>query len=326
MKRRELGQDLSVSALALGCMTMDGGNIAYGIAREEESIATIQAAIDGGITLLDTAEVYGPYLNEELVGRAIRGRRDEVLIASKFGFRIEQGRSAGVDGSPANVRLACEGSLKRLGVERIDLFYQHRVDPSVPIEETVGAMSDLVSEGKVARLGLSEAGPATLRRAQAVHPITALQSEYSLWERGVESEILPACRELGIGFVAYSPLGRGFLGGRIRSPTDLAENDWRHNDPRFSQENLPGNLQRVETVNRVAHRHGASPAQVALAWLLSRGPDVVPVFGSKRRATLQDSLRSVDLVLEPQDLETLDALGPASGARYSERAMKTVGL
>jgi aryl-alcohol dehydrogenase-like predicted oxidoreductase len=328
MKKRKLGQDLSVSALGLGCMTMaSGSNIVYGTVNEEESIATIHRALDLGLDFLDTAEVYGPYHNEELVGRAIRGRRDEVVLATKFGFRIENGNTTGgVDGTPENVRRVCEASLKRLGVDTIDLFYQHRVDPSVPIEETVGTMAELVREGKVRHLGLSEAGAETIRRAHSVHPITALQSEFSLWERNVEREILLTCRELGIGFVAYSPLGRGFLGGRIRSLADLPENDWRRNDPRFSSENFEVNLGIVEQVEAVAARHGASPAQVALAWLLAKGDDVVPLFGSKRRETLEDSARAVDVALNEQDLQQLESARDVAGARYSERGMRMVGI
>jgi aryl-alcohol dehydrogenase-like predicted oxidoreductase len=328
MKKRRLGNDLSVSALGLGCMTMaSGSNIVYGTVSEEESVATIHRALELGLDFLDTAEVYGPYHNEELVGRAIRGRRDEVVLATKFGFRIENGKATGgVDGTPENVRHVCEASLKRLGVEAIDLFYQHRVDPSVPIEETVGAMAELVRQGKVRHLGLSEAGAETIRRAHTVHPITALQSEYSLWERGVELEILPTCRELGIGFVAYSPLGRGFLGGQIRSLADLPENDWRRNDPRFAPENFEANLGIVERVQSVAARHGASSAQIALAWLLAKGDDVVPLFGSKRRETLEDSAGAVDVALNERDLQELESARHVAGARYAERGMRMVGL
>lgn len=329
MRYRKLGK-LEVSALGLGCMPMAGvGANMYGTATEAESIATIHRAIDLGVTLFDTAEIYGPYLNEELVGRAINGRRDGLVIATKFGFRIGERGMEGVDSSPANVRRACEGSLKRLGIDVIDLYYQHRVDPDVPIEETVGAMAELVREGKVRHLGLSEAAAATIRRAAAVHPIAALQSEYSLWERDVEEEILPVCRELGIGFVPYSPLGRGFLTGQIRARSDLPEGDYRLNDPRYSDENFDRNLTMVDVVKAVAGRHGVSPAQVALAWLLAQGDDVVPIPGSKRRATLEDSMAAVDVALDEQDLAELDAAAPrggTSGPRYAERAMAMVRL
>ncbi|WP_375393711.1 aldo/keto reductase, partial [uncultured Sphingomonas sp.] len=257
MKYRTLGPDFGVSALGLGCMPMAGiGKGMYGTATEDESIATIHRAIELGVTFFDTAEIYGPLKNEELLGRAIRGRRDGVVIATKFGFRYDEKGMSGVDSSPANVRCACEGSLRRLGVETIDLLYQHRVDPNVPIEDTVGAMGELVAEGKVRHLGLSEASAATLRKAAATHPIAALQSEYSLWERGVEDEILPACRELGIGFVPYSPLGRGFLTGQIKSRDDLPEGDYRRNDPRYSDENFATNMEMVAVVKTIADAHG----------------------------------------------------------------------
>jgi aryl-alcohol dehydrogenase-like predicted oxidoreductase len=327
MKYRTLGPDLKVSALGLGCMPMAGvGNSMYGEASDEESLATIHRAIDLGVTFFDTAEVYGPYRNEEMLGQAIRGRRDGLVVATKFGFRIENGAMAGVDSSPANVRRACEASLKRLGVDVIDLYYQHRVDPNVPIEETVGAMAELVREGKVRHLGLSEAGEATIRRAHAVHPITALQSEYSLWERDVEQGILPLCRELGIGFVPYSPLGRGFLTGQIKSRADLPEGDYRLRDPRYHEGNFEKNLEIVGTVTHIAERHAASGAQVALAWLLARGEDVVPIPGSKRRATLEDSMKAAELELSAEDLEALDQAAPVSGPRYSEAAMRMVRL
>jgi aryl-alcohol dehydrogenase-like predicted oxidoreductase len=327
MKYRTLGQGLSVSAIGVGCMPMvRGGNITYGAASDDESIATIHRAIDLGITFFDTAEMYGPFANEELVGEAIRGRREGLVIATKFAMRWDGNRPVGLDGSPANARRACEGSLKRLGIDSIDLFYQHRVDPNVPIEETVGGMAELVKEGKVRHLGLSEAAPETLRRAAAVHPIAALQSEYSLWERDVEDDILPACRELGIGFVPYSPLGRGFLTGQFRSRADLPEGDWRHNDPRYSEENFPRNLKIVDAIQAVADRHRVSLAQVALAWLLAQSDDLVPIPGFKRRATLEDSAAAVDLHLSADDLEALEAARAVAGARYNEAGMARVKI
>jgi aryl-alcohol dehydrogenase-like predicted oxidoreductase len=322
-----LGDGLEVSTLGIGCMPMvSGGNIVYGDADDAESIATIHRAIELGITFFDTAQIYGPFQNEELLGRAIRGRRDGLIVATKFGFRFDGKSIVGVDGSPENARRSCEGSLQRLGIDTIDLFYQHRVDPNVPIEETVGGMAELVREGKVRHIGLSEAGPETLRRAAAVHPIAALQSEYSLWERDVENDILPLCRQLGIGFVPYSPLGRGFLTGQIRSRSDLADNDWRRNDPRYSDENFDKNLQIVEVVKRVAEGRRVSPAQVALAWLLAQGEDVVPIPGTKRRATLEDSAAAADLVLDSSDLAELDAARAVAGPRYGEMGMRMVRL
>lgn len=330
MKYRTLGRfngGLEVSALGVGCMPMAGvGPAMYGVATEAESIATIQRAIDLGVTFFDTAEVYGPYINEELVGRAIRGRRDQVVIATKGGFSFENGQRTGVDGSAANMKRACEGSLKRLGIEVIDLYYQHRVDPKVPIEETVGAMAELVQEGKVRHIGLSEAAAATVRRAAAVHPITALQSEYSLWERDIEEDILPTCRELGVGFVPYSPLGRGFLTGQIKSRADLPEGDFRLGDPRYAEGNFEKNMEIVDVVLGVAARHNASGAQVALAWLLAQGPDIVPIPGSKRRATLEDSMAAADLELTADDLAALDAARAVAGPRYGEAGMKAVRL
>jgi aryl-alcohol dehydrogenase-like predicted oxidoreductase len=326
MKTRMLGA-LEVSAIGVGCMPMvAGGNITYGAASDDESIATIHRAIDLGITFFDTAQIYGPFQNEELVGRAIKGRRDGLVIATKFGFRFEDSRITGIDGTPENARRSCEGSLQRLGIDTIDLFYQHRVDPNVPIEETVGGMAELVREGKVRHIGLSEAGPETLRRAAAVHPIAALQSEYSLWERGVEEDILSICREHDIGFVPYSPLGRGFLTGQIRSRDDLPADDWRRNDPRWSEENFAANLKLVEIVERVAARHDASAAQIALAWLLAQGEDVVPIPGFKRRATLEDSAKAVDIALTAADLAELDGTRDVAGPRYGEMGMRMVRL
>ena len=325
MKYRTLGPDFEVSALGLGCMPMAGvGKDMYGSAPADESIATIHRAIELGVTLFDTAEIYGPLINEALLGKAIRGKRDGVVIATKFGFRYDENGMTGVDSTPANVRRACEGSLKRLGVETIDLLYQHRVDPGVPIEDTVGAMAELVREGKVRHLGLSEAGLDTIRRAAATHPIAALQSEYSLWERGVEDAILPLCRELGIGFVPYSPLGRGFLTGQITARSDLPEGDYRRNDPRYSDANFAKNMEMVAVVKAIADTHGASPAQVALAWLLAQGDDIVPIPGSKRRVTLEDSMKAADITLSADDLTKLDAAAPkggTAGPRYGERAM-----
>ncbi len=330
MKYRTLGPDFEVSALGLGCMPMAGvGRNMYGEADEAESIATIHRAIELGVTLFDTAEIYGPLVNEELVGRAIRGKRDAVVIATKFGFRYDDNGMTGVDSTPANVQRSCEGSLKRLGVETIDLFYQHRVDPNVPIEETVGAMGRLVEQGKVRRLGLSEASAETIRRAAAVHPIAAVQSEYSLWERDVEADILPVVRELGIGFVPYSPLGRGFLTGQITRREDLPEGDYRLGDPRYAEENFDRNMKVVKVVKQIAAAHDASAAQVALAWLLAQGPDIVPIPGSKRRATLEDSMKAAELVLSAEELAKLDEASPrggTAGLRYGERAMAMTRL
>lgn len=330
MMYRTLGPDLIVSALGLGLMPMAGvGPAMYGAATEAESIATIHRAIDLGVTFFDTAEIYGPLLNESLLGRAIAGKRDGLVIATKFGFRFDNGRVTGVDGSPANARRAVEGSLRRLGIDTIDLFYQHRVDPNVPIEETVGGMAELVKEGKVRHLGLSEAGAATLRRAAAVHPIAALQSEYSLWERDVEEDILPAARALNIGFVPYSPLGRGFLTGQITSRDDLPAGDYRLNDPRYAAENFTKNMQLVDVVKRIAGAHGVSAAQVALAWLLAQGPDIVPIPGSKRRTTLDDSMAAVAVTLTAADLADLGKAAPrgsTAGPRYGERMMAMVRL
>ncbi|OAO04763.1 aldo/keto reductase [Parasphingorhabdus sp.] len=330
MKYRKLGEELEVSALGLGCMPMAGiGTGMYGQANRAESLATIDRAIELGVTFFDTAEVYGPHINEELLGQAIRGRRERLIVATKFGFAFQDGKMTGVDSSPANIRRACEGSLQRLGIDTIDLFYQHRVDPNVPIEDSVGAMADLVNEGKVRYLGLSEAGAETLKKAHATHPISALQSEYSLWERSIENEILPLCQDLNIGFVPYSPLGRGFLTGQITSREDLPENDYRRNDPRYSEENFDINMKLVEVVKVVAQRHSCSPAQIALAWLLAQGDFIVPIPGSKRRATLEDSMAAVDVGLTAEDLDELEKAAPVGGTagpRYGDRMMSMVRL
>lgn len=331
MQYRTLGNGLEVSAIGVGCMPMiKGGNITYGEdADPQEAIKTIHRAIDLGITFFDTAQIYGPFQNEELVGEAIKGKRDGLIIASKFGFKFDNNTIVGVDGSAGNAKEAVEGSLKRLGIDCLDLYYQHRVDPAVPIEETVGAMADLITQGKIKHIGLSEAGPETLRRAAAVAPITALQSEYSLWERDVEEDILPTCRELGIGFVPYSPLGRGFLTGSIRSLDDLPENDWRRQDPRYQGENFAANLKVVDAVGEVAAKHQATHAQIALAWLLAQGSDIVPIPGFKRRLTMEDSAKSVSITLDASDLAQLETAAPrggTAGPRYGERGMKMVRL
>jgi len=327
METRELGRSgIKVGAIGLGCMGMSEF---YGPRDEAESIATIHRALDLGVTLLDTADIYGPFTNEVLVGKAIRGRRDAVVLATKFGIVRDPANPSlrGVSGRPEYVRSRCEASLKRLEVERIDLYYQHRVDPGTPIEETVGAMSELVREGKVRALGLSEAGPATLRRAAAVHPIAALQTEYSLWSRDPEDGLLDACRELGIGFVAYSPLGRGFLTGQIRRFEDLAADDWRRLSPRFQGENFRKNLDLVKRIQDIAAEKGCTPAQLALAWVLARGRDVVPIPGTKRRSYLEENLRAAELSLSNDDLARIDQAAPrgaAHGNRYPEYAMGLV--
>ena len=330
MKYRKLGQGLEVSAIGVGCMPMiRAGNINYGNADDDVSTRTIHEAIDLGITFFDTAEMYGPFSNEELVGSAIKGRRDGLVIATKFAMRWDGNKPTVVDGSPENARRACEGSLQRLGIDTIDLFYQHRVDSNVPIEETIGGMAELVKEGKVRHIGLSEAAADTVRRAARVHPITALQSEYSIWERDVEGDILAACRENGIGFVPYSPLGRGFLAGGIRSLADLPADDWRHNDPRYSAENMPKNLAIVDAIAAVATRHGVSNAQIALAWLFAQGDDIVPIPGMKRLETLRDSAGAPDVTLDATDLANLDAAAPngkTAGLRYSPGGMARVKL
>ena len=331
MQYRELGHGLKVSALGVGCMPMiKGGNITYGEAADpDEAVKTIHRAIDLGINFFDTAQIYGPFQNEELVGQAIKGRRDGLIIASKFGFKFDGGNIVGVDGSAMNAKTAVEGTLKRLGIDCLDLYYQHRVDPNVPIEETVGAMAELITEGKIKHIGLSEAGPETLRRAAAVAPISALQSEYSLWERDIEDDILPTCRALGIGFVPYSPLGRGFLTGAFRSLNELPDNDWRRQDPRFQGDNFAANLAIVDIVGEIAAKHDASHAQVALAWILAQGDDIVPIPGFKRRVTMEDSAKASDIALVVDDLAKLDAAAPrggTSGPRYGAQGMKMVRL
>ena len=317
MLQRTLGQQgLVSSAEGLGCMGMSEF---YGPGDEQESIATIQRALDLGVTMLDTADMYGHGANEALVGRAIGGRREEVVLATKFGIvrDPENPTARGVNGRPEYVRRACEASLRRLGVDHIDLYYQHRVDPDVPIEETVGAMAELVEQGKVLHLGLSEASAQTIRRAHAVHPITALQSEYSLWTRDVEAEVLPTLRELGIGLVAYSPLGRGFLTGQITSTESLAADDFRRSNPRFQGENLTRNLAIVQRVREIAAGHEATAGQVALAWVLARGEDIVPIPGTKRRAYLEQNVAAVELELSAEDLRALDEVGAPAGERYA---------
>jgi aryl-alcohol dehydrogenase-like predicted oxidoreductase len=302
----------------------------YGPSDQDESVATIHRAIELGAGFLDTADMYGPWKNEELVGRAIRGKRDRVFLATKFGFVRDPSDPTrrGVNGRPEYVKQACEGSLRRLGVDTIDLYYQHRVDQATPIEETVGAMADLVRAGKVRYLGLSEAGPATLRRARAVHPVAALQTEYSLWSRDIEDEVLPVCRELGITLVAYSPLGRGFLTGKIRSPDDLAPDDYRRNSPRFVGDNFGKNLDLVARVEDLAREKACTPAQLALAWLLALGPDILPIPGTRSRRRLEENLGATEVKLTPDDLKRIDQIAPqgaAAGPRYPDQAMKLVG-
>ena len=326
MQSRKLGNEgLTVSPLGLGCMGMSEF---YGGGDDTESLATIHRALDLGVTLLDTSDMYGPYANEELVGRAIADRRDGVVLATKFGIVRDPDDPSrrGVDGRPEYVRESVEGSLRRLGVDHIDLYYQHRVDPDTPIEETVGAMGELVSAGKVRHLGLSEAGAETIRRAHATHPITALQTEYSLWSRDVEDEILPAIRELGIGLVAYSPLGRGFLSGAIRSVDDLDESDFRRRSPRFQGENFERNLELVDRVQELAQAKGVTAGQLALAWVLHQGGDVVPIPGTKRRSYLEENVAAADVELTGDELaEIAAALPEPAGMRYPEEGMRAVG-
>jgi aryl-alcohol dehydrogenase-like predicted oxidoreductase len=325
MEQRTLGgQGLVVSALGLGCMGMSQS---YGPGDDQESVATIHRALDLGMTFLDTADVYGPYTNERLVGRAIAGRRDEVVLATKFGNqRLDDGRRV-VNGKPDYVRQACDASLERLGVDHIDLYYQHRVDRSVPVEDTWGAMAELVQAGKVRYLGISEAAPATVRRAHAVHPVSAGQYEWSLFTRDLEDEVLPALRELGIGVVAYSPLGRGFLSGRITSPDDFGEDDFRRNHPRFTGENFARNLELVDRVRELAASKGATPSQLAIAWVLAQGDDVVPIPGTKRRSYLEENLGALDVELTPEDLAAIEEVTPrgsVAGARYNPEMMANV--
>jgi aryl-alcohol dehydrogenase-like predicted oxidoreductase len=328
MRRTNLGsQGLQVSAQGLGCMGMTW---AYGGGDEQSGLDTIHRALDLGVTFLDTAEVYGPYTNERLVGRAIAGRRDQVEIATKFGFSFDPDNPygpRGLDGSPDNVKRVCDQSLERLGTDYIDLYYQHRIDPAVPIEETVGAMAELVGEGKVRYIGLSEASPDVIRRAHAVHPLTAVQSEYSLWTRDPEAEVLPTLRELGIGLVAYSPLGRGFLTGQIRSLDDLPEGDWRRTNPRFQEEALRQNVELADRVRELAEERRVSPAQLALAWVHAKGADIVPIPGTKRPERLSENAAAVDVELSDADVAALDQAVPADavvGGRYREAEMALI--
>jgi aryl-alcohol dehydrogenase-like predicted oxidoreductase len=329
MEHRKLG-GLEVSALGLGCMGMSAF---YGSSDDDEAIATIQLALELGIGFLDTAQLYGPLTNEELVGRAIRGRRDEYVIATKFARRMDDATPGDMstigrlDGSAEHVRSSIDGSLRRLGVDHVDLLYQHRIDPDVPIEETVGAMAELVAQGKVRHIGLSEAAPDTIRRAHAVHPIAAVQTEYSLWSREPEAEIIPTCRELGIGFVPYAPLGRGFLSGRFTSPDELDEGDFRRHGPRFSGENLDANLRLAAKVAEIAGELGVTPAQLAIAWVLAQGDDIVPIPGTKRRTYLEQNAGAADVVLSAEQLARIDSeLPPAAGDRYDAAGMRSVSL
>jgi aryl-alcohol dehydrogenase-like predicted oxidoreductase len=325
LAKRTLGrQGLEVSALGLGCMGMSQS---YGPLDDEESLATLHRALELGVTFFDTAEVYGPFTNEELLGRGLKGRRQNVVIATKFGMRIENGKMAGLNSRPEHVREAVEGSLRRLNTDVIDLLYQHRVDPSVPIEDVVGVMADLVREGKVRFLGLSEASEQTIRRAHAVHPIAALQSEYSLWERNLEASIIPALRELGIGLVPFSPLGRGFLTGAVKRAEEYPKGDYRRGDPRFQGSNFDANVRAASVVRELASERGATPAQVALAWLLAKGGDLVPIPGTKRRSYLEEDVAAADLKLDAADMARLDrALPPdeVAGPRYNDRMMSYI--
>ncbi|MEJ7711074.1 MAG: aldo/keto reductase [Pyrinomonadaceae bacterium] len=325
MEKRFLGSELEVSALGLGCMGMSEF---YGERDDEQSVAVIHRAIDLGVNFLDTADMYGPFTNEKLVGRAIKGRRDEVIIATKFGnVRGEDGSFLGINGSPEYVRAACDASLERLGIDVIDLYYQHRVDTTVPVEETVGEMARLVEQGKVRYLGLSEAGPESIRRAHSVHPIAALQTEYSLWSREPEDEILPLCRELGIGFVPYSPLGRGFLTGQIKTPDDLGANDRRRIFPRFQEGNFEQNIKLVERLQQMATQKNCQPVQLALAWVLTQGDDIVPIPGTKRQKYLEENAGAVNIELSENDLQRIDEIArpeAVAGTRYPEQMMQTV--
>ncbi|MEU0255490.1 aldo/keto reductase [Streptomyces sp. NPDC006184] len=324
MKHVSLG-GLDVSRIGLGAMTMAGTYTTGGGLDDAESIRTIHRALDLGVTHIDTAEIYGPFHSEELVGKAIKGRRDDVVVATKFGLVSHAGDGPGViDSSASNVKTAVEGSLKRLGTDHIDLYYQHRVDPNTPIEETVGALAELVTEGKVRHIGLSEAGPETIRRAHAVHPVSALQTEYSLWTRDVEAEILPLLRELGIGFVPYSPLGHGLLTGRIRTVDDFADDDWRKTNPRFTGENFQRNLRIVDEVQAIGAEIGATPAQTALAWLLTRGDDIAPIPGTRRVARVEENTAADGIELSAAQLDRLNSLTPAAGERHDEANMATI--
>jgi aryl-alcohol dehydrogenase-like predicted oxidoreductase len=325
MNQRQLGP-LSVSALGLGCMGMSAF---YGTTDEDEALATIHRALELGVTLLDTAEMYGPFTNEELVGRAIAGRRDEVVLATKWGIRFaptpDNPVNRVLDGSPENVRRSIEGSLERLGTDHVDLYYQHRVDPAIPIEESVGALAELVQEGKLRHIGLSEAAPDTIRRAHAVHPLAAVQTEYSLWTRDPEAEVLPTCRELGIGFVSYSPLGRGFLSGRFKSAEELDPDDFRRHGPRFTGENLQANLRIVAKLEEIAAEKGVTSGQLALAWVLAQGEAIVPIPGTKRRSYLEENVAAADVELSEDDLARIDAeLPAATGDRYDAVGMSTL--
>ena len=326
MKTRNLGTEMSVSALGLGCMGM---SFAYGGQDENESIRTLHHAVDIGVTFFDTAEVYGPYENEKLVGKALKPHRDKVTIASKFGFNIEDGKSNGVNSRPDHIRAVAEASLLRLGIDVIDLFYQHRVDPNVPIEDVVGTLKDLIDEGKIRTIGLSEAGPQTLRRAHAVHPIAALQSEYSLWVRDPEDSVLPVCRELGIGFVPYSPLGRGMLTGKLRSQADLSENDFRKNLPRFQPDNLAANNTQIDAIVQLAADKQITPAQLALAWVLNQGDYIVPIPGTRNINRLEENVKAAEITLTVDELKHIGSIitpDQIAGKRYSDASLAMTGL
>ena len=326
MKTRKLGQELTVSAIGLGCMGM---SYAYGGQDEQDAIRTLHRAFDLGITFFDTAEVYGPYENEKLLGKALKPFRDKITIATKFGFKIEDGKPVGVDSRPENIRAVAEASLKRLDIETIDLFYQHRVDPAVPIEDVIGTMKDLIDEGKIRTIGLSEAGIKTIRRAHAVHPIAALQNEYSLWTREPEQEVLALCAELGIGFVPYSPLGRGMLTGQVRSQSDLAEDDFRKTLPRFQPGNLEANNRQVDLITEIAHAKQVTPAQLALAWVLNQGDFIVPIPGARKVNHLEDNAKATNVSLTQEELERLNTLfdpEKIAGKRYTDASLAMTGL